>query len=88
MRRFRSSHAIALQDFLTPTFGGSGAKGARLSTAYYQTLGRSADFTFRSDIYTQRGLGFGGDLRTRANSRSYLNVGFYAVKDRIFGPAG
>ncbi|HET9479925.1 MAG TPA: putative LPS assembly protein LptD, partial [Pyrinomonadaceae bacterium] len=73
--------------FLTPTFGGSGAKGLRLSTAYYQTLGRSADFTFRSDIYTQRGLGFGGDLRTRANSRSYLNFGFYAVKDRIFGPA-
>ncbi len=72
--------------FLTPTFGGSGAKGARLSTAYYQTLGRSADFTFRNDIYTSRGLGFGGDLRTRANSRSYLNVGFYAVKDRIFGP--
>lgn len=72
--------------FLTPTFGGSGAKGARLSTAYYQTLGRSADFTFRNDIYTQRGLGFGGDLRTRANSRSYLNAGFYTVKDRIFGP--
>jgi LPS-assembly protein len=73
--------------FLTPTFGGSGAKGFRLSTAYYQTLGRSADFTFRSDVYTQRGLGFGGDLRTRANSRSYLNFGFYAVKDRIFGPS-
>jgi LPS-assembly protein len=73
--------------FLTPTFGGSGAKGARLSTAYYQTLGRSADFTFRNDIYTQRGLGFGGDLRTRANSRSFLNVGFYTVKDRIFGPS-
>lgn len=72
--------------FLTPTIGGSGAKGFRLSTAYYQTLGRSADFTFRSDIYTQRGLGFGGDLRTRANSRSYLNFGFYAVKDRMFGP--
>jgi LPS-assembly protein len=72
--------------FLTPTFGGSGAKGARLSTAYYQTLGRSADFTFRSDIYTQRGLGFGGELRTRANSRSYLETGFYTVKDRIFGP--
>ena len=72
--------------FLTPTFGGSGAKGFRLSGAYYQTLGRSADFTFRSDVYTQRGLGVGGDLRTRANSRSYLNASFYAVKDRIFGP--
>jgi LPS-assembly protein len=73
--------------FLTPTIGGSGSKGFRLSTAYYQTLGRSADATLRNDIYTQRGLGFGVDLRTRANSRSYLNVGFYAVKDRIFGPS-
>jgi LPS-assembly protein len=73
--------------FLTPTVGGSGAKGFRLSTAYYQTLGRSADVTVRNDVYTQRGLGMGLDLRTRANSRSYLNVGFYAVKDRIFGPS-
>src|SRR5215217_4397654 len=73
--------------FLTPTFGGSGAKGFRLSSAYYQTLGRSADVTLRNDIYTQRALGFGADLRTRANSRSYLNVGFYAVKDRVFGPS-
>jgi len=25
-------------------------------------------------------------LRTRANSRSFFNMGFYAVKDRMFGP--
>lgn len=72
--------------FLTPTFSGSGQKGFRLSNAYYQTLGRSADITFRNDLYTKRGMGFGADLRTRANSRSYLNMGFYTVKDRIFGP--
>ena len=71
--------------FLTPTFSGSGKKGFRISNAYYQTLGRSADVTFRSDIYTGRGLGFGADVRTRANSRSYLFFGFYNVKDRIFG---
>jgi LPS-assembly protein len=71
--------------FLTPTFSGSGNKGFRVSTAYYQTLGRSADATLRSDIYTGRGIGLGLDVRTRANSRSYLNLGFYAVKDRIFG---
>jgi LPS-assembly protein len=71
--------------FLTPTFSGSGNKGFRLSNAYYQTLGRSADATLRSDIYTGRGLGLGLDVRTRANSRSYLNFGFYVVKDRIFG---
>ncbi|MDX6710282.1 MAG: LPS-assembly protein, partial [Blastocatellia bacterium] len=72
--------------FLTPSFSGSGSKGFRVSNAYYQTLGDSADITFRNDIYTSRGLGFGADLRTRFNSRSFLNMGFYAVKDRIFGP--
>jgi LPS-assembly protein len=71
--------------FLTPTFSGSGNKGFRLSNAYYQTLGRSADATIRNDIYAGRGIGLGMDVRTRANSRSYLNFGFYAVKDRIFG---
>jgi LPS-assembly protein len=71
--------------FLTPTFSGSGKKGFRISSGYYQTLGRSADVTFRNDIFTGRGIGFGADLRTRANSRSYLNMGFYAIKDRIFG---
>lgn len=71
--------------FLTPTFGFSANKGFRASGAYYQTLGRSADVTFRGDIYTSRGVGYGMDLRTRANSRSYFNFGFYAVKDRILG---
>ena len=71
--------------FLTPTFGFSGNKGFRLSGAYFQTLGRSADVTIRGDLYTQRGVGYGLDFRTRANSRSFFNFGFYAVQDRIFG---
>lgn len=71
--------------FLTPTLGGSGKKGFRLSNAYYQTLGRSADVTVRNDIYTARGIGFGADLRTQANSRSFFNAGFYFMKDRTLG---
>ena len=71
--------------FLTPTFGGSGKKGFRLSNGYYQTLGRSADVTVRNDIYTARGIGFGADLRTQANSRSFFNAGFYIIKDRTLG---
>jgi LPS-assembly protein len=71
--------------FLTPGFGYSQTKGARLSGAYFQTLGESADVTVRTDIYSARGLGYGLDFRTRSNSRSYFNFGFYAVKDRIFG---
>ncbi|MFN2454462.1 MAG: LPS-assembly protein LptD [Pyrinomonadaceae bacterium] len=84
-----ASVSIKKQDrasgFLSPTFSGSGNKGFRFSNAYYQTLGRSADITFRNDIYTSRGIGFGAELRTRASSRSFFNIGFYNVKDRIFG---
>ena len=72
--------------FLTPSFSYSGKKGVRLSTAYFQTLGKSADITVRGDVYTSRGVGYGVDVRTRSNSRSYFNFGFYAVKDRILGP--
>lgn len=71
--------------FLSPTFSGSGEKGFRFSQAYYQTLGRSADITLRGDVYTSRGLGLGADVRTRSNSRSFLNFGFFTVKDRLFG---
>ena len=71
--------------FLTPTFGGSGSKGLRLSTAYYQTLGRSADFTLQRYLHCERVSASALILRTRANSRSFLNAGFYTVKDRIFG---
>jgi LPS-assembly protein len=74
--------------FLTPTVGFSADKGARISNAYYLTLGNSADITIRNDIYTSRGLGFGFDLRTRANSRSFFNLGFYTVRDRLWGKTG
>jgi LPS-assembly protein len=79
-------HGDRQSGFLTPTFSASGQKGFRISEGYYLTLGRSADFTLRGDFFSQRGIGIGGDLRTRANSRSFLNMGFYVVKDRMFGP--
>jgi len=71
--------------FLIPTISSSGSKGLRISNAYYLTLGRSADVTFRADTYSRRGIGFGLDFRAIPNSRSHFNFGFYTVKDRIFG---
>jgi len=71
--------------FLTPTVGYSQRKGFTMSGAYFLTLGKSADVTFRTDVYSSRGVGYGMDVRTRANSRSYFDFGFFAVKDRIFG---
>lgn len=79
-------HRDRSSGFLTPTFSVSGEKGFRISEAYYLTLGRSADFTLRGDLYSKRGYGIGGDLRTRANSRSFMNLGFFIVKDRVLGP--
>ncbi|HMT09663.1 MAG TPA: LPS assembly protein LptD [Pyrinomonadaceae bacterium] len=73
--------------FLTPSIGYSALKGVKLSGAYFQTLGKSADVTIRGDIFSNRGIGYGMDVRTRANSRSFFDFGFYAVKDRIFGPS-
>ena len=71
--------------FLTPSLSYSPLKGFRLTNGYFQTLGRSADVTFRTDVFSERGIGYGLEARTRANSRSFLNFGFYAVKDRILG---
>jgi hypothetical protein len=74
--------------FLLPSTGTSTQKGRTLKLAYYQTLGDSADITFRTDIYTQRGLGFGAEFRAQTDEKSYMRLGVFAVKDRLFGPAG
>ncbi len=74
--------------FLLPRFGNSSNKGFTYSQAYYQTLGRSADATFRGDVFTARGLGFGFEFRARTDERSGIRLGTYIVKDRLFGEEG
>jgi LPS-assembly protein len=74
--------------FLLPSTGNSNQKGRTLKLAYYQTLGQSADITFRGDIYTQRGLGMGAEFRAQTDENSYLRLGVFTVKDRLFGPPG
>lgn len=74
--------------FLLPTTGSSNQKGRTIRSAYYQTLGESADITFRNDIYTSRGLGFGAEFRAQTDERSYMRLGTFTVKDRLFGPPG
>jgi hypothetical protein len=74
--------------FLIPTTGSSNQKGRTIKTAYYQTLGQSADITFRNDIYTSRGLGFGAEFRAQTDEKSYMRLGVFTVKDRLFGVDG
>jgi lipopolysaccharide transport LptD-like protein len=74
--------------FLIPTTGNSNQKGRTLKFAYYQTLGQSADLTFRSDFYTSRGIGLGGEFRAQTDDQSYMRLGIFTVKDRLFGTPG
>ncbi len=74
--------------FLLPITGNSNQKGRILKTAYYQTLGQSADITIRNDLYTSRGLGFGAEFRAQTDQKSYIRMGVYTVKDRLFGEPG
>lgn len=73
---------------LLPSTGTSNQKGRTLKLAYYQTLGDSADITFRGDVYTQRGIGMGAEFRAQTDEESYMRLGVFSVKDRLFGLPG
>lgn len=91
-----ASVSISKQDratgLLIPSSGSSTLKGRTLHLAYFQTLGRSADILFRSDVYTKRGIGLGFDFRARTDEQSRINFGSFVVFDRVIGekrdPAG
>ena len=74
--------------FLLPSSGSSSIKGRTFHTAYYQTLGRSADVLFRTDVYTKRGLGIGFDFRVKPDENSHITFGSFTVLDRVFGLKG
>jgi LPS-assembly protein len=74
--------------FLLPTSGSSSIRGRTLHTAYFQTLGRSADILFRADTFSRRGLGLGFDFRARTDQNSKINLGSFIVFDRLFGEKG
>lgn len=74
--------------FLLPTTGTSNQKGRTFKTAYYQTLGSSADITFRTDLYTSRGIGLGAEFRAQTDEKSFIRLGAFTVKDRLFGEDG
>ena len=78
--------------FLMPKPGYSSRRGASLSLAYFQALGRSYDTTFTADLYTGGSLdanatgtgeflGFGNEFRYRPSEATEGIFEGYAVKD-------
>ena len=55
---------------LVPKPGFSSRRGYELGTAYFKTLGRSADTTFLLDLSTEEYFGFGNETRYRPSERT------------------
>jgi LPS-assembly protein len=72
--------------FLLPSSGSSSIKGRTMHFAYFQTLGRSADLLFRTDVFTKRGIGLGFDFRARTDEHSHIDFGSFVVLDRQLRP--
>ncbi|HEX5759275.1 MAG TPA: LPS assembly protein LptD [Thermoanaerobaculia bacterium] len=66
---------------LIPNIGYSERRGAALSLAYFQTLGRSVDTTMHVDTYSLGFLGLGNELRYQPSEGTRGSFVGYAVSD-------
>ncbi len=67
--------------FLVAQPGYSTRRGASLSAAYYQTLGRSADTTIFTDLYSKGFIGIGDEFRYALSEGSSGIFEGYAIRD-------
>jgi LPS-assembly protein len=66
---------------LIPNVGYSALRGASLGLAYFQTLGRSYDTTFHTDLFTKNFLGVGDEFRYRPTAGTRGDLLTYFVHD-------
>ncbi len=67
--------------FLIPGVGYSSSRGGFLGLSYYQVLGRSADATVTTDLYTKKYFGLGTELRWRPTAGTSFAGTYYTVID-------
>ncbi len=72
--------------FLLPQIGNSGQKGTIIGDGFFWPINRSSDLFFGVQNYSLRGLGTLGHFRARPSESSMLDVDFFHVNDRGFGP--
>lgn len=74
--------------FLFPTFGSSSGSGATLSIPWYWNIAPNQDLTATPTIYTNRGVGLGGDYRLlTASGKGELQADFLP-DDKVLLPNG
>lgn len=67
--------------FLVPGIGYSSSRGGFLGLSYYQVLGRSADATVTTDLYTKEFFGLGTELRWKPSAGTTFGGTYYTVID-------
>ena len=53
-----------------------------------KNLGQKYAYTDREVMLYACGIGMGAEFRAQTDENSYLRLGVFSVKDRLFGPAG
>ncbi|MBK8598404.1 MAG: LPS-assembly protein LptD [Holophagales bacterium] len=67
--------------FMIPAVGYSSGRGGWLGLSYFQVLGRSADATVTTDLYTKKFFGLGTELRLRPSEGTTFSGTYYTVID-------
>lgn len=73
--------------FLIPTIGASSRKGTTFGESFYWAINRSMDATLGAEYYSSRGWAQHGEFRSKPSQKSFLDVNYFGVLDRGFGPA-
>jgi LPS-assembly protein len=68
--------------FLTPNMGNSSRRGTMIGGGYYWAPSRSYDFTYRTQLFTQRGFAHHVDVRGKPRHGTDFNAILYGVNDR------
>ena len=68
--------------FLIPTAGRSSTNGTEVGDSFYWAINRSMDATIGGEYFSKRGFSQRGEFRARPTDTSYIDLGFFGVKDR------
>lgn len=72
--------------FLMPAVGNNSRLGTVIGESFFWAINRSADLEIGGELLSKRGWSQQATFRIRPNAGSYLNVSYYGVVDRGFGP--
>lgn len=72
--------------FLSPTIGNNSRLGTFVGDSFFWAINRSADAEIGAEYLSKRGWSQQGSFRMRPAANSYLNLSYFGVVDRGFGP--